>query len=226
MQHEVNEFMAREDELAKGIGDWEQRLSTALRNPRRPISSARRCRPARHATPTRTTSTRTRCDPRRRFFHNRRVSILISRRCMPVCDDTGWKPVTESSGTAGREASGRASSCAATAGGECWPSAHERSQYPHPPTALHHRQFSDTTAATIAAARRCMHGSCEQFPAVARGLFSGQPGVGKTHLAVAVLKEAAEVRRPRPLRHCDLLRHPEHLRSVDPNDRARSRGRS
>jgi MerR family transcriptional regulator/heat shock protein HspR len=31
MQHEVNEFMQYvKSELAKGIGDWEQRLSTAL----------------------------------------------------------------------------------------------------------------------------------------------------------------------------------------------------
>ena len=31
MQHEVNEFMAYvKTELAKGLGDWEQRLSTAL----------------------------------------------------------------------------------------------------------------------------------------------------------------------------------------------------
>jgi hypothetical protein len=31
MQHEVNEFMAYvKRELSRGIGDWEQRLSTAL----------------------------------------------------------------------------------------------------------------------------------------------------------------------------------------------------
>jgi len=31
MQHEVNEFMEYvKHELARGIGDWEQRLSTAL----------------------------------------------------------------------------------------------------------------------------------------------------------------------------------------------------
>jgi hypothetical protein len=31
MQHEVNEFMAYvKHELARGLGDWEQRLNTAL----------------------------------------------------------------------------------------------------------------------------------------------------------------------------------------------------
>ncbi len=31
MQHEVNEFMAYvKGELARGLGDWEQRLNTAL----------------------------------------------------------------------------------------------------------------------------------------------------------------------------------------------------
>ena len=58
------------------------------------------------------------------------------------------------------------------------------------------------------------------------GLFlEGQPGVGKTHLAVAVLKQVIErVGRARPvLRHArPAARHPQHLRPVDPHDRTRN----
>ena len=47
MQGEVNQFMEYvKHELARGLGDWEQRLSTASSSPRPPISSGPRRRPS------------------------------------------------------------------------------------------------------------------------------------------------------------------------------------
>ena len=62
--------------------------------------------------------------------------------------------------------------------------------------------------------------------AVGQGLLlEGQPGVGKTHLAVAVLKQVIRRRRRARavLRHArSAARDPQHLRSVDPHHRARN----
>jgi len=114
----------------------------------------------------------------------------------PICDDTGWKPVTENSGTAGREASDvrRVVRC------DCWRDrvARQRMSEANIPTRYQHctiDNFSDyggqneSLQHAVAYARQLT----ESFPVVARGLFfEGQPGVGKTHLAVAVLKDVVQ----------------------------------
>ena len=103
----------------------------------------------------------------------------------PVCDDTGWKPVDDPSGVR------RVVRC------DCW---RERlgqqrladaaipKRYQHC-TLDNFLAYNESLERAVAQARRLT----EAFPAASVGLFlEGQPGVGKTHLAVAVLKAIIE----------------------------------
>jgi len=99
----------------------------------------------------------------------------------PLCDDTGWK-VADASADARRVVR-----C------DCWRErvARERLADANIPKRYQHCTLANFTAynesleRAVAQARRV----AESFPVVARGLLlEGQPGVGKTHLAVAVLK--------------------------------------
>jgi DNA replication protein DnaC len=117
-----------------------------------------------------------------------------------LCDDTGWKPV-ENNGIR------RVVRC------ECWrdrvgqtrlADANIPRRYQHC-TLDNFAAYNESLERAVAEARRVAKG----FPAVTRGLFlEGQPGVGKTHLAVAVLKHAIEATGARGLFYDtrDLLR--------------------
>lgn len=110
----------------------------------------------------------------------------------PLCDDTGWRPI-ESDGVR------RVARC------ECWKSTlSDRllQEAKIPPRYRrcdldNFRDYNDSLIRAVSRARRFV----EQFPGDAeRGLFLiGHPGVGKTHLAVAVLKLAIREKGARGL---------------------------
>jgi len=100
----------------------------------------------------------------------------------PICDDTGWKTI-EVDGVS------RVTRC------DCW---HQRSfesllKSARIPRRYVHCELSNFDAHTDSqrdALRRATR-LVDQFPVVDRGLlFHGDNGVGKTHLAVALMKEA------------------------------------
>ena len=102
----------------------------------------------------------------------------------PLCDDTGWKP-------AGDDRPGRVVRC------DCWrenigrlrlADANIPKRYLHC-TLGNFTAYNPSLERAVAQAKRV----ADAFPDVSRGLFlEGQPGVGKTHLAVAVLKQAIQ----------------------------------
>ena len=103
----------------------------------------------------------------------------------PLCDDTGWRPVDGADGVR------RVVRC------DCWREqvGHARLAEANIPKRYLHCTLGNFTAyneslqGAVAKAKRV----AEEFPVVARGLFlEGQPGVGKTHLAVAVLKQVIQ----------------------------------
>jgi DNA replication protein DnaC len=118
----------------------------------------------------------------------------------PLCDDTGWKPI-EHDGVR------RVVRC------DCWrdtvsrrrlDSANIPKRYQHC-TIANFTTYNESLERAAAQAQRL----AESFPAIGRGLFlEGQPGVGKTHLAVAVLKQVVQTTGARGLFYDtrDLLR--------------------
>jgi DNA replication protein DnaC len=117
-----------------------------------------------------------------------------------VCDDTGWKAVD-------RDGVRRVVRC------ECWRENVGRQRLADsniPKRYLHctldnFQAYNESLERAVQQARRV----ADAFPVVSRGLFlEGQPGVGKTHLAVAVLKQAIEATGARGLFYDtrDLLR--------------------
>jgi DNA replication protein DnaC len=122
----------------------------------------------------------------------------------PLCDDTGWRSVNASSGESGNR---RVVRC------ECWRENvnHQRLTDANIPKRYQHCSIANFTAYNESLERAAVQASrlADQFPAVTRGLFlEGQPGVGKTHLAVAVLKQVIQVSGARGLFYDtrDLLR--------------------
>jgi DNA replication protein DnaC len=110
----------------------------------------------------------------------------------PRCDDTGWRPVGDDEGAGNPEPRvRRVVRC------ECWREragqtrlgdANIPKRYQHC-TLDNFTAYNESLQRAVAQARRL----ADTFPAVNRGLFlEGQPGVGKTHLAVAVLKRIIE----------------------------------
>jgi len=100
------------------------------------------------------------------------------------CDDTGWKPVEENGIR-------RVARC------DCWLQqvGHHRLADANIPKRYLHctlenfAAYNETLEKAVAQAKRF----ADAFPVVTRGmLLEGQPGVGKTHLAVAVLKQVIE----------------------------------
>lgn len=104
-------------------------------------------------------------------------------RC-ELCDDTGWKPVEAASGDGIR----RVARC------DCQrekvirdriASANIPKRYQHC-TIANFTAYNESLEKAVDRARRV----ADAFPVVSKGLFlEGQPGVGKTHLAVAVLRQ-------------------------------------
>jgi DNA replication protein DnaC len=100
------------------------------------------------------------------------------------CDDTGWKPIDENGVR-------RVVRC------DCWrerigqsrlSQANIPRRYQHC-TLANFLAYNESLERAVAMARRL----ADAFPAAGVGLFlEGQPGVGKTHLGVAVLKQVIE----------------------------------
>jgi DNA replication protein DnaC len=98
-----------------------------------------------------------------------------------LCDDTGWKPVDDN----GVRRVVRCDCKVAEAGQMRLASANIPRRYQHC-TIANFTAYNESLKKAAATAKRL----ADEFPAVSRGLFfEGQPGVGKTHLAVAVLKQ-------------------------------------
>ena len=124
----------------------------------------------------------------------------MSRPLCPVCDDTGWKPLDE-------EGVRRVVRC------DCWRAhvgqhrlgdANIPRRYEHC-TLANFSAYNESLEQAVAKARRIAEG----FPIVDRGLLlEGPPGVGKTHLAVAVLAQVVQTSGARGLFYDtrDLLR--------------------
>ena len=118
----------------------------------------------------------------------------------PLCDDTGWKPV---------DADGvrRVVRC------DCWREGigQQRLADANVPKRYQHCTIANFTAYNESLERAAVKASqlADAFPIVNKGLFfEGQPGVGKTHLAVAVLKQIVQTTGARGLFYDtrDLLR--------------------
>jgi DNA replication protein DnaC len=118
----------------------------------------------------------------------------------PLCDDTGWKPVDE-------QGVRRVVRC------DCWREQigqHRLADANIPKRYLHctlanFAAYNESLEQAVVKARRV----AESFPVSAKGLLlEGQPGVGKTHLAVAVLKQVIQTSGARGLFYDtrDLLR--------------------
>src|SRR5437870_880928 len=102
----------------------------------------------------------------------------------PLCDDTGWKPAEEN-GTR------HVIRC------ECWREqiGRQRLAGANIPKRYEHCTVASFTAYNESLERAVVQAQqiADAFPSVTKGLFlEGQPGVGKTHLAVAVLKQVVE----------------------------------
>src|SRR3954462_9678179 len=102
----------------------------------------------------------------------------------PLCDDTGWRPI-EDKGVR------RVVRC------DCWRDqvGHKRLAEANIPKRYQHCTLGNFTAynesleRAVAQARRI----ADAYPSISAGLFlEGQPGVGKTHLAAAVLKQVIQ----------------------------------
>jgi len=118
----------------------------------------------------------------------------------PLCDDTGWKPVDRD----GVRCVVRCDCWRAAAGRQRLDAANIPRRYQHC-TIDNFKVYNESLERAAAQARKL----AEEFPAVGRGLFlEGQPGVGKTHLAVAVLKQVMQTAGARGLFYDtrDLLR--------------------
>src|SRR5438105_14477685 len=124
----------------------------------------------------------------------------------PLCDDTGWKPIEARDAASGRVVR-RVVRCS------CWleqigqrrlVDANIPKRYQHC-TLGNFLAYNESLERAVVQARRV----ADAFPVVGRGLFlEGQPGVGKTHLAVAVLKQVIQTSGARGLFYDtrDLLR--------------------
>jgi DNA replication protein DnaC len=118
----------------------------------------------------------------------------------PLCDDTGWKPIERD----GVRCVVRCECWRESAGRQRLDTANIPKRYQHC-TIDNFKVYNESLERAAAQARKL----ADEFPAVGRGLFlEGQPGVGKTHLAVAVLKQVMQTAGARGLFYDtrDLLR--------------------
>jgi DNA replication protein DnaC len=108
----------------------------------------------------------------------------MSRPLCPVCDDTGWKPLDEQ----GVRRVVRCDCWRAQVGQHRLTDASIPRRYQHC-TLANFAAYNESLEQAVAKARRVAEG----FPVVDRGLLlEGPPGVGKTHLAVAVLAQVVQ----------------------------------
>jgi DNA replication protein DnaC len=117
-----------------------------------------------------------------------------------LCDDTGWKPLDEN----GVRRVVRCDCRRELVGRQLLAGANIPKRYQHC-TIANFTAYNEKLEKAVESARRV----AAEFPAVGRGLFlEGQPGVGKTHLAVAVLKQVIQTTGARGLFYDtrDLLR--------------------
>src|SRR6185436_9319084 len=102
----------------------------------------------------------------------------------PLCDDTGWKAVEANEVR-------RVTRC------DCWREnvGRHRLDEARIPKRYQHCTLGNFTAynESLEHAREAARRVADAFPVVTRGLLlEGQPGVGKTHLSVAVLKQVIQ----------------------------------
>lgn len=117
-----------------------------------------------------------------------------------LCDDTGWRPVDED----GVRHVTRCECRREKAGQRRLADANIPKRYQHC-TIANFSAYNESLERAALQARAI----ADAFPAVGKGLFlEGQPGVGKTHLAVAVLKQVIQTTGARGLFYDtrDLLR--------------------
>jgi DNA replication protein DnaC len=118
----------------------------------------------------------------------------------PLCDDTGWKPVE----TDGVRRVARCECRRQQIGQQHLADANIPKRYQHC-SLENFAAYNESLEKALVQARRIV----TTFPVVTRGLLlEGQPGVGKTHLAVAVLKQVIQASGARGLFYDtrDLLR--------------------
>ncbi len=101
-----------------------------------------------------------------------------------LCDDTGWRPID----TGGVRAVARCDCRREQAGRQRLADANIPKRYQHC-TIVNFTAYNES----LTKARTHAVAIADTFPAASKGLLlEGQPGVGKTHLAVAVLKQVIE----------------------------------
>jgi DNA replication protein DnaC len=118
----------------------------------------------------------------------------------PLCDDTGWKPIDDN----GVRRVVRCDCWRESVGQQRLADANIPKRYQHC-TIANFAAYNESLERAAGSAREL----AQAFPVVGKGLFlEGQPGVGKTHLAVAVLKQVVQTTGARGLFYDtrDLLR--------------------
>ena len=102
----------------------------------------------------------------------------------PLCDDTGWRPLEQG----GAQRVVRCDCWRERLGRERLADANIPKRYQHC-TLANFTAYNESLEKAVTLAARV----ADAFPVVNKGLLlEGQPGVGKTHLAVAVLKQVIE----------------------------------
>ena len=207
MQGEVNEFMEYvKREMARGIDDWEQRLSTAL------VKSSPTdlvAHPDSHAAP-RTGRIDESSSAQQSLIYSRATRCRLdrsrtSRRYCSCPANSATTPAGNPSTTTAFVASCAATAGAISVGSSVSANANIPKRYQHC-TLANFTAYNESLEQRGRAARAA---SPTRFPWSTSGLFlEGQPGVGKTHLAVAVLKQVIQTTGARGLFYDtrDLLR--------------------